>query len=190
MPEFNAGHALDEAMERHEQAAQGGILVPIAAAVIAVFAALATLFANHNSIAGLAEKNAAILYQIKSSDQYNYYESSRIKTHVYQALLSSGVVSAESAKAQMQGTIGREKVKADRVLKVAQGDDVDAKDHFESSEAYMKAYEKFEVATTLFEVSIVLVSITALMRTRAMLFVALGATAVGLVFFALGWFTH
>ena len=51
----------------------------------------------------------------------------------------------------------------------------------------MKAYEKFEVATTLFEVSIVLVSITALMRTRAMLFVAAGATLVGIVFFGLGF---
>jgi len=56
MPEFNAGHALDEAMERNEQVAHGGILVPIAAAVIAVFAALETLSANHKSISGLAEK--------------------------------------------------------------------------------------------------------------------------------------
>jgi hypothetical protein len=190
MPEFNAGHALDEAMERHDQVAQGGILVPVAAAVIAVFAALATLFANHNSIAGLAEKNAAILYQIKSADQYNYYEASRIKTHVYQALLASGLINAATAKSQMQSTVGREQMKAGKILKVAQDEDVEAKDHFENSETFMKAYEKFEVATTLFEVSIVLVSITALMRTRAMLVVALGATSVGLVFFALGWFTH
>ncbi len=188
MPEFNAGHALDEAMERHEQIAQGGILVPIAAAVIAVFAALATLFANHNSISGLAEKNEAILYQIKSADQYGYYESSRIKSHVYQALLGSGIVAA-NAKTPMQSTIAREQTKADKILKIAQEDDVSATEHFKDSEGYMKAYEKFEVATTLFEVSIVLVSITALMRTRAMLLVAAGATSVGIVFFALG-FTH
>ena len=187
MPEFNAGHALDEAMERHEQIAQGGILVPIAAAVIAVFAALATLFANHNSIAGLAEKNEAILYQIKSADQYGYYESARIKGHVYQALLGSGLVGAAGAKAQMQSTIGREQIKAGKILKIAQEDDVSAAEHFKDSEGYMKAYEKFEVATTLFEVSIVLVSITALMRTRAMLLVAGGATLVGIVFFALGF---
>ncbi len=187
MPEFNAGRALDEAKERSEQVAQGGILVPIAAAVIAVLAALGTLFANHNSISGLAEKNEAILYQIKSADQYAYYESSRIKIHVYQALLGSGVVSAANTKAQMQNTIVREQSKADKILKVAGGDDVAATDHFQNSETYMKAYEKFEVATTLFEVSIVLVSITALMRTRAMLMVAAGATLVGLVFFAAGF---
>jgi hypothetical protein len=187
MPEFNAGHALDEAMERHEQISQGGILVPIAAAVIAVFAALATLLANHNSISGLAQKNEAILYQIKSADQYGYYESSRIKSHVYQAMLGTGIVNAASARTQMQSTIGREEVKAGKILKVAQGDDVAAEEHFKDSESYMKAYEKFEVATTLFEVSIVLVSITALMRTRAMLFVAAGATLVGIVFFGLGF---
>jgi hypothetical protein len=186
MPEFNAGHALDEAMERHEQISQGGILVPIAAAVIAVFAALATLLANHNSISGLAEKNEAILYQIKSADQYGYYESSRIKEHVYQAILGAGIV-AVPARTQMQSTIGREQDKAAKILKIAQGDDVAAQDHFKDSEGYMKAYEKFEVATTLFEVSIVLVSITALMRTRAMLYVAAGATLVGIVFFGLGF---
>ena len=188
MPEFNAGHALDEAMERHQQISEGGIFVPIAAAVIAVLAALGTLFANHNSIAGLAEKNEAILYQIKSADQYAYYEASRIKGHVYQALMGSGMVAA-SAQKSLQATVDKEQTKADRIQKVAQEDDAQAADHFKASESYMKAYEKFEVATTLFEVSIVLVSITALMRTRAMLFVAAGATLVGIIFFGLG-FTH
>jgi hypothetical protein len=189
MPEFNAGHALDEAMERHEQIAEGGILVPVAAAVIAVFAALATLFANHNSISGLAEKNEAILYQIRSADQYSYYESSRIKSHVYQAILGSGIVGAPDSRKQMTNTIAGEQAKANRIQTKAQEDDVLAAEHARDSESYMKAYEKFEVATTLFEVSIVLVSITALMRTRAMLFVAAGATFVGIVFFGLG-FTH
>ena len=187
MPEFNAGHALDEAMERHEQISEGGILVPVAAAVIAVFAALATLLANHNSISGLAQKNEAILYQIKSADQYGYYESSRIKSHVYQAMLGTGIVTVATARTQMQSTIDREQVKAGKILKVAQTDDLSAQEHFKDSEGYMKAYEKFEVATTLFEVSIVLVSITALMRTRAMLYVAAGATLVGIVFFGLGF---
>jgi uncharacterized protein DUF4337 len=186
MPEFNAGHALDEAMERHSQIAEGGILVPVAAAIIAVLAALGTLFANHNSIAGLAAKNEAILYQIKSADQYAYYESSRVKTHVYQAILGSGVVAA-SAQKPMQATIARENVKAEKIQKVAQEDDTEAAGQFKVSENFMRAYEKFEVATTLFEVSIVLVSITALMRTRAMLFVAAGATLVGVVFFGLGF---
>jgi len=89
----------------------------------------------------------------------------------------------------MQSTVAREQTKANKILKIAQEDDVSAAEHFKDSESYMKAYEKFEVATTLFEVSIVLVSITALMRTRAMLLVAGGATLVGIVFFALG-FTH
>ena len=188
MPEFNAGHALDEAMERHNQIAEGSIFVPIAAAVIAVFAALGTLFANHNSIAGLAEKNEAILHQIRSADQYAYYEASRIKGHVYQALIGSGIVAASGRKT-MQNTVSSEQTKANKILKVARKEDSEAADHFKASESYMKAYEKFEVATTLFEVSIVLVSITALMRTRAMLFIAAGATLIGIIFFGLG-FTH
>lgn len=100
--------------------------------------------------------------------------------------MGAGLVGAP-ARAKMQSTIGAEQNKATKILKVAQDDDVAAQEHFKDSEGFMKAYEKFEVATTLFEVSIVLVSITALMRTRAMLFVAAGATLVGIVFFGLGF---
>ena len=187
MPEFNAGRALEEAKERSERVAEGGILIPIAAAIVAVLAALATLFANHNSIGGLSEKNEAILHQTKATDQYAYYEASRIKVHVYQALLGSGVVTAAQNKSSMDSTVARESGKANKILKVAREEELEATDHLQNSEFYMRAYEKFEVATTLFEVSIVLVSITALTRTRGLFYVATGATLVGLVFFGLGF---
>lgn len=187
MPEFNAEHTLGEVKERSEQIAEGGILIPVTASVIAVLAALATLFANHSSISGLAEKNAAILYQTKSADQYAYYESSRIKVHVYQALLGSGIVTATGSAKNMQSTVTNEEHKANRIQKGAQAFAVQAEDHFRDSETFMVAYERYEVAATLFEVSIVLVSITALMRTRFLYAIGLGATVVGLGFFISGF---
>lgn len=190
MGEFNAAHALDEAKERNEQLAEGTKLVPIMAAIIAVFAALATLFANHSSISGLATKTEAILASSKATDTWNYYQAKRLKIEVNRAMMLSGAVSNPKGLSAMQKTVAKEDAQSQTLLTQAQGLDKESDDHYERSERYMQSYEKYEVAATLFEVSVVLVSITALMRTKVMLFIAGGATIVGIAFFAQGWFLH
>jgi hypothetical protein len=186
MGEFNASHAMAEVKERGEQVAQGEKLVPILAAIIAVFAALATLFANHSSISGLATKNEAILAMSKASDQFNYYESKRIKVQLNQSLITAGLVTAGPAIKRMQTLMSKEDAQAKDILKDAQTLQKESDDRYARSEQFMQSYEKFEVSATLFEVSIVLVSITALMRTKVLLFVAGGATLIGILFFAQG----
>lgn len=190
MGEFNAAHALEEAKERNEQLAEGTKLVPIMAAVIAVFAALATLFANHSSISGLAAKTEAILASSKATDTWNYYQAKRLKIEVNRAMMLSGTVSNAKGLAAMQKTVAGEDRKSHALLVQGQQLDKESEDHYAASERFMQSYEKYEVSATLFEVSVVLVSLTALMRTKIMLFVAVGATIVGIAFFAQGWFLH
>jgi hypothetical protein len=190
MGEFNAAHALDEVKERGEQLAAGEKLVPILAAIIAVFAALATLFANHSSISGLATKNEAILSMSKASDQYNYYESKRIKADVAAGLVDVGLVQNGPGAKKIQATIKKENDAAVLILPKAQQLEKQSDEDYVKSERYMQSYEKFEVAATLFEVSIVLVSVTALMKTKVLLFVAGGATVAGVAFFAIGLVSH
>lgn len=190
MGEFNAAHALDEAKERHERLTEGEKLVPILAAIIAVFAALATLFANHSSIAGLSTKNEAILASSRATDTWNYYQAKRLKIEVNSALINSGAVSSQNGLKKMQATITKENTESKTLLKEGQNLDAQSNDQYDSSERYMQSYEKFEVAATLFEVSIVLVSVTALMRTKVLIFVAGGATIVGIAFFMQGWLLH
>jgi len=187
MGEFHAGQALDEAIERHESVSKGDRLVPISAAVIAVFAALATLFSNHASINAIAQKNEAILWQSKATDSYNYYEAKRIKLEVNQALLRSGLVSVAGARSRLAGVVRKEDAGSAKVLKLARRQEALSEEHSQLSERSMGAYERHEIAATLFEVSVVLVSITALTRTRALLIAAAIATAAGLVFFAAGF---
>ena len=58
-PKFN------DANERNAQLSRGGSkLVSLAAAIIAVLAALGTLFSHHRSISALTAKNEAILTQV------------------------------------------------------------------------------------------------------------------------------
>jgi hypothetical protein len=187
MPEFNAHNTLAEAGERHEQLSEGSKLVPVSAAVIAVFAALATLFSNHSSVSGLEKRTLAGIYQTRAADDYSYYESSRLKVEVNQTFLQSGLVTAPGSSKAMSGRIGKESAKAAGILKTAQKDEEQSNLYLDEAEKSMASYEKYEVATTLFEVSIVLVSVTALMRTRMLMWIAYAGSAVGLVFFFLGW---
>jgi hypothetical protein len=190
MAEFNATRTLDEVKERAEQLASGEKVVPVLAAIIAVFAALATLFANHSSITGLATKNEAILAMNKASDMFNYYESKRIKVQLNQAIINAGVVKSDAGLQKMQALMKKENTQAGDILKNAQNLEKVSDDQYQRSERFMQSYEKYEVSATLFEVSIVLVSVTALMRTRALLLVAGGATIVGIVFFLVGAALH
>lgn len=186
MPEFNAHHVLAEAGERHEQLSEGSKLVPIGAAIIAVFAALATLFSNHSSVSGLEKRTLAGIYQTRAADSYSYYESSRIKIEVNQSLLGSGMVSAAAANKAMNARVTKEQTKSAKTLLQAKASEKQANAYLDEAERAMASYEKFEVAATLFEVSIVLVSITALMRTRILMYLGGVGTAIGLVFFFLG----
>ena len=62
----------------------GNKLVSLAAAIIAVLAALGTLFSHHRSIAALSAKNQAILTQARATDTYNAYEAKQIRYNIYQ----------------------------------------------------------------------------------------------------------
>jgi Domain of unknown function (DUF4337) len=185
MSEFNAARTLREVDERREQFESGANKrVPIITAIIAVFAALATLFSNHDSVKGLQMRTQAGITEIKASDQFNYYESKRIKAEVNQALLQSGLVKGSATVAAMKSRIGAETEQASGILKLAQAEEQQSEAELAQAERSMASYEFHEVAATLFEVSIVLVSITALMtRSRALIYVAGGASIVGLVFF-------
>lgn len=186
MSDFNAAHALDEVKERGEQAAEGEKLVPILAAIIAVFAALGTLFANHSSISGLATKNEAILSSSKATDTWNYYQAKRLKIEVNNALIRSGAVTSRQGRRQMQAAVSKEDAESGALQTKANQLDKQADDEYDRSERFMQSYERFEIAATLFEVSIVLVSITALMRNKTLLYVGGGATLIGIIFFIQG----
>ena len=187
MLQFNAGSAVHDVLDRGEQLASGEKVVPVAAAIFAVLAALATLFANHSSVSSLSQKNEAGLYQSKAADQYGYYEATRIREQMDRALLDSNVVAAD-ARPALTARMNKEAARASPILQHAQSLEQESANYQLRSEKYLGSYESYEVAATLFEVSVVLVSITALMRTRILLFAGLGATLVGLGFLFAGVF--
>lgn len=184
MSDFSVHKALDEVHERSEHA-KTNPTVAIAAAILAVLAALATMLAYNRSTLGLVEKNQAILSQARASDTYNYYESTKIKAHLYEALHEAGLGDPkEHARLQVEGA--REERKSAPLLLKAQDLETKTTKHEEQSDIALKAYETFEIAVTLFEVSIVFVSISALAANRTLLWIAGASSTIGVIFLALG----
>ena len=187
MTEFNASRTMKRVRDRAREVQAGEHFIPSVAAIVAVLAALATLFSNHNSILGIQARTNSVLAMTQASDKYTNYETKRIRIEVNRALLQADLVANPNVRNQMRAKINDEAKKSDSALKDARNFEALSANDLERSDRSMGAFERHEVASTLFEVSIVLVSITAIMRqSRTLLYVAAGTTFVGLIFFALG----
>ncbi len=131
----------------------------LAAAIVAVLAALGTLFTHHRSIQALAAKNTAILTQSRAADLYTSYESKQVRYNFYRVLLDSSVLVNAKVRARVTQASNQENASSQAVL---------------------------QRATTAFEISIVLVSISAFAGTRLFLSFGCGMSVLGLALFVAG----
>ncbi|MHB8147608.1 MAG: DUF4337 family protein, partial [Vulcanimicrobiaceae bacterium] len=160
--------------------------VPLAAAIIAVLAALGTLFAQHRSISALSVKNDSILSQTRALDLYNYYQARRTRFTVYSALIAAGMPSDAAARKRLEGAAALENRASAQTLAEAKRFESTSEHEQDRSESILQSFETLEVATTLFEIAIVFVSISALSQTRLLLYLAGGMGAAGLAFLIFG----
>jgi Domain of unknown function (DUF4337) len=171
---------------RQIDAQRGNMPVSFAAAIIAVFAALGTLFAHHRSIIALSAKNQAILAQARASDTYNTYEAKQIRYNIYRALLATDLVRNPQVQKRLESVAEREQSSSGGVLEKARALESQAERNDANSESILRSYETLQFATTAFEISIVLVSIAALSGTRLFLPFGCGLSVFGLVLFIVG----
>lgn len=165
-------------------------IIGLATAIIAVLAALGTLFAHHRSIAALSSKNQAILTQARATDTYNAYEAKQIRTNIYRALLATDLVRDAQTKARLEAAADSENSSAPALLDRARAFEKQAQNDDERAERILKSYETLQLATTAFEISIVLVSISAIAGPRLFLPLGCGLSTLGLVLFFMGLIAH
>jgi hypothetical protein len=180
--------ALHQSEEMRGNAEGGNRLVSLAAATIAVLAALGTLFAHHRSISALNVKNTAILLQARASDEYNHYEAKRVRAAIIDALLEAGVYRTQDARTRLKTFAEGEARESAAAFAKAKGLQADSDAAERRSERILHSYEILEIATTFFEVSIVLVSISALVRTPVFLTSGCALSAIGIVLLVFGGF--
>lgn len=173
-------------MSRERRTALSDRLVPLAAAIIAVLATLATLFAQHRSISALAIKTQAILAQSRAFDLYSAYQAHRVKYTVYTALLNADIVPAQAARVRLKSVAAIQQRNSLQLLAGAKSLEAESLDDQNRSEQYLHSFEILEVATTLFEIGIVFVSISTLSQTRMLLYGASVTTLVGIGFLIFG----
>ncbi len=177
----------EEATERDEQIAHGQRFIPLVAAIIAVLAALGTMLSHHRSVEALNLKNNAILTTTKASDQYTTYQTKRVRVAVYSTLLLGDVIRAPKGRANTQKALDHEQATSVAILKEAQRLEQRAAEEQQESEKLMASFVTLEVGTTLFEIAIVLSSISAMTQSRALLWVAIGTSVIGIILLVIGY---
>jgi hypothetical protein len=173
------------AEEHHQSESRGDLserMVPaITAAVLAVFAAFGSLLSGHAA-------NEAILAQNKATDQWAYYQAKGTKEHVFDVgsqvlhVLTEGTAQAEQAKpvlARLRGEVQRYEREKEEIKHEAE------KREEESRHEYHK-HTRYALGIALFQVGIVLASVSLLVRFRWLHALSLATGVVGLLCLIVG----
>lgn len=175
-PEVPTEH-LHEQIHEHAHGAGGKTKwvmgVALSSALLAAMAAVASLMAGHHA-------NEAMIEQIKSSDQWNYYQAKGVK---------SGVLGSKLELLESLDKTPSEKDK-EKLAKYSedQKEIKEKADELEkSADHHLVTHLVFAKAVTLFQVAIAIAAISVLAHKRPFWYVSLVFGAVGLVFLVQGF---
>jgi hypothetical protein len=177
--------------------------LPLSTAMIAVFAAVASLLSGSSSNEAILKKSEAMLDQSLASDQWAYYQAKSVK-HTLSADEASIVdVAGEAIKdlrpevqAKFVALRTRFAAEAKRYAADTKKIETDAR-HYEEqknesnerSEALMERHHRFAFAVTLLQIAIALSAIAALTRRQPLWYLGIGVSVAGAVMFVLGALT-
>jgi hypothetical protein len=156
-------------------------------AVIAVFAAVASLESGGNSNEAILAKNEAIFFQSQASDQWAYYQAKGVKESLAanQALLVGSTNTSLAAKFDTEAA--RYKAEQSEIQTKARELEAKVKENNERAEKLLEHHHRFAIAVTLFQIAIALSAIAALTKRKALWSVGLAASVAGLVLFLRGF---
>jgi hypothetical protein len=142
--------------------------VALSSALLAALAAVAALMAGHHV-------NEAMIEQIRSSDQWNYYQAKGVKSAVLGSKLEllQGLDKTPSDKDREK--LSEYKKEQEEIKKKAE-------EMEEASHHHLKAHVVFARAVTLFQVAIAIGAISVLTHKRTFWYVSLVFGAIGLLF--------
>src|SRR6267154_3864212 len=141
--------------------------VALSTAILAVLAAIAGLLSGEHA-------NEAMMNQIESSDQWNYYQAKSIKASVLDAKMSLTGAPNESDQSKLQ----RYEKEQEQIKSEAERKEAAAKSNFHKHEVFARG-------VTMFQIAIAIAAISALTRRRKFWIVSLVSGAVGCVFLVL-----
>jgi hypothetical protein len=184
---------IDEGIERAREAeerptARWTMYLSLSTAIIAVFAAVASLESGANSNDAILEKNEAVLNQSKASDRWAYYQAKGVKASL---LLIEAEVAADSKvelSSKLREEAKRYKSEQEEIERTAYELEAKVKESNERAERFLDRHHRFAISVTLFQIAIAQCAIAALVRRKPLWFVGLTASVMGLGFFVAGFF--
>jgi hypothetical protein len=206
MPEENLEtgelkESLDQGVERAEHAggrrphgdgpegagARWTSYLSLQTAVIAVFAAVASLESGGYSNDAILAKNEAILFESQASDQWAYFQAKGVKESLAanQALSVSATNPALATK--FDAAAARYKAEQGEIQTAARALEAKVEASNQRAEQLLEHHHRFAIAVTLFQIAIALSAIAALTKRKALWMVGLAASLFGLVLFLRGF---
>jgi hypothetical protein len=193
--------SLDQGVERAEHAghhhkqghkAEGGgprwtSYLSLQTAVIAVFAAVASLESGGNSNEAILAKNEAILYESQASDQWAFYQAKGVKQSLAANQAITVAATSPSLAAKFDGEAARYKAEQGEIQAAARALEAKVEASNQHAERLLEHHHRFAIAVTMFQIAIALSAIAALTKRKALWTVGLAASAVGLALFAHGF---
>ena len=140
------------------------LVVAISTALMAVLAAISSLFAGHHS-------NEAVINQIKASDQWAFYQAKGIKAEI--KAIKIGAVAIDTAE------YNRYKKEQATIKETAEKLQNESKSHLEIE-------KKFAKAVTFFQIAIAISAISILTKRRFLWVISLFLGISGIVFLLQG----
>jgi uncharacterized membrane protein YidH (DUF202 family) len=158
----------------------------LSTAIIAVFAAVASLQSGSNSNEAILEKSEAMLAQAKASDQWAYYQAKSVKAAIAtgQATIIDG---KPDVQVKLQAEAKRYRDEADEIKRDAEKHEERVAEADRESARFMHVHETFARSVTLLQIAIALSAIAALVRMKVMWYVGLATSGAGLVLFVMGF---
>jgi hypothetical protein len=144
-----------------------GSRVAVTAALLAVLASISMLQAEHGAAESMLAKNDAVLWQSRASDEWAYRQAKSIKLHL-EELRPVAPPDAERQRADIAASEER-----------AHAAEARRDDANQEAVAHFARHRRFAVATSLFQIAIVLETVAAVLQRRSVWWagVALGALA-------------
>jgi hypothetical protein len=174
VPTEHLQEAINEKAEekKNEEKEKWALYVALSTAVMAVLAAIAGLLSGHHV-------NEAMIEQIKSSDQWAFYQSKSIKSEI--ASSSDKILHALSTKPVEDNSkeVARYEKEKEGIKKIAEED-------AKSSGEHLARHVTLSKAVTIFQIAIAISAIAILTRRKVLWYAAMLLTIGGSVFLILG----
>jgi hypothetical protein len=136
--------------------------------IVAVLAAVGTLFASHRSIGALSAQTQGLRFAQQASDQYAYYQTEQLKAALYRVNRLDSMAQTEERNSLQ--VFGRAKAL-----------ELQSSQNEERADALLHSFERLEIATTFFEIAIAFASIGVLTHVRAPLWFSGVLAVIGIV---------